>query len=312
MKARVFILLTVVGVVLATALFVADQTVGVSARPILTASAEVLAPQLPGLAKPSTSEAPPPLEARAFLLAWLRPDGQIEVLASKNAELRWPIASVTKLFTASVVEDKLKLSDTVTFGTQDFSGIADHGYYTPNETFVVNDLLVSLLLDSSNDAANALARAGGGEVFVQAMNQLAKKLGLRDTAFYNPSGLDPDTPRGANYSTANDLLLMAKFLLERKPDLLAISRLPGAQVAMSNGLFHHQARSTNELLLNQSWSEQIVGGKTGQTDLAGKNLLLILQTPKLGGHLVSVVLGSPDHFQETQELINWVYRVYQL
>jgi D-alanyl-D-alanine carboxypeptidase len=311
-KSRLFILSLIAIGAISLSLFLFDTTVGKTSVQEIAAEASPAEPQLPGKAKLISNEAPPALQARAFLSAWLRPDGQLEILTSKNGDLRWPIASITKLFTASIASETLDQDSLVTFQQDDFSGIADHGYFQPGQTFKVSDLMVSLLLDSSNDAADALARMGGGEKFIDQMNGLARRLKLSDTALFNPSGLDPEGMGGVNYSSVNDLSKLAQYLLKKKSELLATSRLPGAIINLSDGTYHHQARSTNELLLNQSWSERIVGGKTGSTDLAGKNLILILRTPTQGGYLISVVLGSPDHFREMSELLNWVHRVYQL
>ncbi len=240
---------------------------------------------------------PPELGARAFISALLRPDGQIEVLTEKNAHQRWPIASLTKLFTASIVLKNYHLADVVTLTKEDLPEATDSGFFRPGERFSVGDILVPLLLESSNNAATILARLNDQSRFIGRLNDLANRLDLRDTVFFNPSGLDPETEAaGTNYSSVYDLTLFAKWLIANQPEILALTRLPVATIRQANGDFHHEARSTDELLITEPWSGDIVGGKTGSTNLAGKNLMIILRVPGNRGYLVNIVLGSPDHF----------------
>lgn len=251
---------------------------------------------------------PPATGARAFISAYLSPRGQLTVLAAQDANLRWPIASITKLFTASVAVEENNLEQIVTLSDQDLPESSDSGFFHTGESFRLGDLFLPLLIESSNNAATVLANHSQAD-FIQNLNSLASKLELRDTAFFNPSGLDG--AGGINYSSAHDLTLFAKWLLNNRSELLAFSRLPAAILAQANGEFHHQINSTNELLLSAPWSEQIIGGKTGSTDLAGKNLLLILRAPNESGYLISVVLGAPDHFAATRALIDWTIASYQ-
>ncbi len=280
--------------------------------PASPALAETVSP--PPVAQPRENIAPPELAARAYLIAVLAPDGRSEVLLEKNASLRWPIASITKLFTASVVLDNYPLDQTLKLTRADLPEASDSGHLSIGEEFTVSNLLLPLLINSSNNAATALSRLSltHQQDFGIMLNQFAAKLGLRDTKLFNPSGLDPVLPSGVNYSSSRDLLALARWLLESRPDILELTRLPLADVRQVDASFHHQARSTNELLLDPDWVGEIIGGKTGQTDLAGKNLLLILRSPATGGHLVSVILGSPDHFLETRKLVNWARQAYQL
>lgn len=223
------------------------------------------------------------VSARAFLAAYLTPSGQIKILSEQNADERLPIASLTKLITASVA---------------------------PRDS----QLLYPLLIESNNSAAVILANQIGQTLFVDQMNRLVIGLGLNDTRFYNPSGLDPaatSTDQSLNYSTAHDLLRLASQLVAKRPDLLQITALKTYPVASTTtGLADHLASNTNELLNGQTWSPDIVGGKTGTTDLAKKNLLLILKKPS-NFYLITIILGADDNFAATTNLVNWVYQSYE-
>lgn len=284
----------------------ADRDLLLAPQPLTAAVAA-----MPGaeLAPKLVSTLPPPVTgARAFISAYLSPRGQLTVLATQDANLRWPIASITKLFTASVASQEDNLNQIVTLAAGDLPENSDSGFFHIGESFRLGDLFLPLLLESSNNAATVLANHSQVD-FIQSLNNLANKLALRDTQFFNPHGLDSQI--GVNYSSAYDLTLFAKWLLQNKSELLAFTRLPAAILAQANGEFHHQINSTNELLLSAPWSGEIIGGKTGSTDLAGKNLLLILRAPNQAGYLISVVLGSPDHFTATRELIDWTLASYQ-
>lgn len=296
--------------IVAGLVFVFDQSV-ITYSAATTKPAAAILPAAPARPRLLALEPPPTLGARAFVSAYLSPDGRLEILAEKNGSQRWPLASLTKLFTAAVASDQYDADRIIAFSAADLPEAADSGLFREGESFRLGDLLSPLLVESSNNAAVALARLMSEDLFVVEMNQLAGKLNLTDSALFNPNGLDPAAGGRANYSSAHDLALLAKWLLEQKRELLALTRAADFFLYRSDGSFHHPVRNTNELLINEPWSPDIVGGKTGQTDLAGKNLLLILRAPRASGHLINVVLGSPNHFAEMRELVNWARGAYQ-
>jgi D-alanyl-D-alanine carboxypeptidase (penicillin-binding protein 5/6) len=165
----------------------------------------------------------------------------------------------------------------------------------------VGDLMKMALIESSNDAGFALAEAVGEQNFILAMNLKAQMLGMLNSYFFNPTGLDDlnEDLLGTNYSTARDLVILAQSILS-EPEI--IGTLRQKQYAFySNGVFHHELITTNELL---GEIPEIIGGKTGTTDLAGPCLLEILKTGNPGKYLVVVVLNSPDRFGDMRALIN--------
>lgn len=249
----------------------------------------------------------PAIQAASAFSLFLDEDGNAKILFEKEGDRRLPIASLTKLMTALVAVKHYDPSQQVVITNSAVAEEESLGQLRVGDVFSVQDLLYPLLIESSNDAAAALAQVVGRGVFVDLMNLEAKELGLSNTYFVNPTGLDPNDPQGPiNYSTSKDLALLASTIARTYPhifDILAISQ----QDLLLNGVFHHTMKNTNELLGFEGWPTPIVGGKTGWTPLAKGCLLLVLKGPKDQGYLVNVVLGADDRFPEMKTLVNWVY-----
>jgi len=253
------------------------------------------------------------VEAKAFAVALVRPSGELDILLEKNGRERLPIASIAKLLTAMVAADELEPAAEVVLRPEHFLESADSAGLKRGEHFLVRDLLYPLLISSSNAAAVALASEAGQNQFVVLMNQLAESQGFRDTYFYNPTGLDPgDGSSSVNYSTADDLVKIARLLILKYQPLLAISRLPEYDLYSRDRTLHHHLLNTDKFVNVDGLPARLLGGKTGQTDLALKNILLIFETAPLDDdYLVVVVLGAADHFQAAERLLNWVYQAYE-
>jgi D-alanyl-D-alanine carboxypeptidase len=214
--------------------------------------------------------------AEAVISVFLKNDGSEKVLLEKNSEKTLPIASLTKLMTANVVLEHYDIEE-------------------PQIAY----LLYPLLIASDNKAAQDLTGLTEEEAFVDLMNLEAKKLGLINTYFVNPTGLDPDNPEDPiNYSTVNDLAKFARYITAEKPLIWEISIL----YAFEDNV------STNELL--QEFPE-IIGGKTGWTERAEGCLLLVLKAPGGKGEIINVILGSDDRFGDMKKLIGWINSAYK-
>ena len=283
----------------------------------------VQTPAVVALASPRASLAPPHLiaspapleiEARAFLALYLPPPGsggERAVVVAHEAQTPLPLASVSKLMTALLMAESGELDRLVTIEASDLAGPADASLLRAGQTFRAADLLRSMLVESSNWSAAALARAVGGPDFVAQMNARARRLGMVNAHFVNPSGLDLEPATDLNFASAYDLALLAETILQNAPELWALTRAPESSLRDGAGHFHHLMVSTNKLLATPFGGAEIVGGKTGQTDLAKKNLLLVLRDQKSGSHLITVVLGADDHFAETKKLMDWLYQTYE-
>jgi serine-type D-Ala-D-Ala carboxypeptidase (penicillin-binding protein 5/6) len=185
----------------------------------------------------------------------------------------------------------------------------------PKEQYSVKSLLYSLLMESNNVAAYALAeRIETNKIesfpfinnFIKLMNEKAKELGMTNTFFVTPSGLDPPGQNSeTNYSTASDLVLLIENLLE-KPLVWKILSLPEYELSREDGFYKYTVINTNVLLDN---FPEIIGGKTGTT-LRAQQCFVSVSRKNDQEYLISIILGSNDRFEETRTILNWVNNSY--
>jgi len=226
-----------------------------------------------------------------------------EILFSQNNHRSRSIASLTKIMTAIVILEENNLDEIVTISKKASSEIGSQIYLKEGEQMTVRNLLTALLISSANDSAYALAEynAGSVENFVAKMNKKAKLLGLYNTSFANPVGLDDSK----NYSTPYDLAILGRYAY-RKPFVAETVGIKETTVSSINGL-KHTVVSTNKILggyLN------IEGIKTGKTEDAGLCLMAIGNNGD-GRKVLAIVLDSPDRFKETKILLDWAFRAYK-
>jgi serine-type D-Ala-D-Ala carboxypeptidase (penicillin-binding protein 5/6) len=207
-----------------------------------------------------------------------------DVVFARKPRERRPIASTTKLMTALVTLERVGLDDV--FTSPGYSG-------DPAETKIglkagermsVRDLLTALLLASANDSAVTLAEgvAGTRSAFVQDMNERAQELGLRDTRFANPIGLDdPD-----NYSTAADLVKLGAALRANRFARRTVDR---REATLRTGAKVRRIENGNDLLAE---SKAVNGIKTGHTSRAG--YLLVGSATRRGVTVYTAVMGEPS------------------
>ena len=223
-----------------------------------------------------------------------------QVLYQENAQDKRSIASITKVMTAVVfIEDNPDLSQEVTMERGD-TYAASTTYLRANERITLDNLLHLTLIASDNAAARALARVshGGTAAFVERMNEKALELGLENTSFADPSGLNP-----ANVSSAYDLSRLISFAAADER-LAPVMRTAEYHVATSRREFN--IHSTNRLLLGGD--VDVMGGKTGFISKAGYCLATLLRLPQ-GNQVAVVVLGATSNngrFWETRHLFNWL------
>ena len=229
------------------------------------------------------------------------------VLYSKNSGENLPIASLTKIMTALVVLDNADLNKDVIISRNAFNTKGSKNGLAVGEKIAVENLLKIMLVNSNNIAAHALAEHTSGSVdnFVGLMNEKADSIGLENTRFLNPSGLD--SKKGNNISTAYEVARLIDYALE-KPLIWKILRIQKNTVASVDGKIEHRLKNTN-LLLGKL--KNITGGKTGLTDEAGQCLVLVVGDPENNHRIISVVLNADDRFSETEKLVKWVFGSYQ-
>jgi D-alanyl-D-alanine carboxypeptidase len=237
---------------------------------------------------------------------WIVYDADTDVvLASWNADVQAPMASVTKVMTAMVVIDNVDLDEVVTipdFVTNIRGSVAG---LVAGEEWTVGDLLIAMLVRSGNDAALTLGWYVGGESidkFVLMMNSRARELGLENTNFVNPNGLDNEE----HYSSARDLLAII-VASQDYPDIQRVSRIRIVTMPEDPDGEARTFTNTNKLLGAYPGT---LGLKTGDTPWADKVLLGV--TEQAGRTIYSVVMGSDDHFSDTREIVDWAYSTYSV
>ncbi len=241
------------------------------------------------------------------------------LLYGKDQDTRVPIASDTKVMTATVVLQNYNLSDVVTVSKESANINGSVMGLKPGEKITTLSLLNGLLLPSGNDAAFALAEHYGQvmkpgatqdeaiQAFVDEMNREAKKLGMNDTHYLNPAGLDDDA-----LSTARDQGRLMAYALKNKT-FSQIVHKPNATVSSTDGEIVHNLDSSDRLVTQEMYYEGIIGGKTGFTPLAGHNL--IAEADRDNHKLVAVIfstysLAANASAIQVRDLLNWGYNNY--
>lgn len=216
-----------------------------------------------------------------------------EVLYEKNPDDKMLIASTTKIMTAVVVLDKCGMDDIVEVSPDAANVEGSSAYLRAGEKLTVRELLYALMLSSGNDAAAALAIhvSGSIEKFAGDMNAKAKELGLENTSYKNPHGLDAE----GHYSTARDLAKLTQYALKNN-DFKDIVSTKTAAVG-SRSLTNH-----NKLLWN---IDGAIGVKTGYTKAAGR--ILVSAVERNGASYICVTLNDPDDWDDHTNIYNKVF-----
>lgn len=245
------------------------------------ATARVSVGELRAWAEQSES---PQVSAQSYLLYDMSSD---QILYEQNGSVARPPASLTKLMTALLVLEKNQLDDVVEIVPEDMIEGATMGLAV-GDRVTVTDLLWGMLLPSGNDAAHALARHVGGDAdrFVAMMNQRAHALGLQQTHFVNPHGLDAE----GHVSSARDLLQLTRELWVYP---LFRSMVGTARIQWNE----RELISTNEWL---STFQGATGVKTGTTDNAGE--CLVASVERDGRTVLLVVMGSSNRYADSATL----------
>ena len=260
-----------------------------------------------GQAAPRASAGPPEIED---VQAWALTDQESGLyLAGENADEQLPIGSVTKIMSALVVlEEGVDLDQEVPISEQAESYVGNtysNVGLIRGERVTVRDLLAASLIPSGTDAVYALAEhVGGGSVenFVGMMNDQAAAMGLTNTNFETPAGLDTN----GNYSSARDLAALARAALQY-PLFAEIVDTRDATISTQNREI--EIHNTNQLLTTYP---PATGVKTGTTPQAGANLVASAEAN--GESYISVVIGAEDsdaRFRDSQALLEYAFGRYE-
>lgn len=226
------------------------------------------------------------------------------VIYAKNADEIRPIASITKLVTAMVVVDHKIPFDSLMIITKEDALRSSKSRLAVGFKLNVLDLMYAALLNSDNRAARALARATCGTIdaFVQEMNRKVQQLGLKNTTFYEPTGLDE-----RNVSTAHEVAKLLHYAYDY--DLIRkITAQKKYRVRIQNKKNTYRQMSNTNLLVYSQY--KVLAGKTGFIREADHCLTTLIQNKK-GERLTLVVLGVPGdklRFRESRRLADWGFQ----
>lgn len=228
-----------------------------------------------------------------------------KILYEKNGNKQTPMASTTKIMTAIVVIENSNLSDTVTIDMKAAGTGGSRLGLKKNDKITVNDLLYGLMLRSGNDAAVALAMHVGGSIekFAEMMNQKASNLGLTNSHFVVPHGLDMEE----HYTTAYELAKITNYAL----NIEKLKEIVGTKTyTISINGQPKKISNTNELLGNLYG---VYGVKTGFTNGAGRCLVTSCKRDKLD--IITIIIGANTKKQRTSDsikLIEYASKNYQI
>lgn len=220
------------------------------------------------------------------------------VIYEKAADERSLIASTTKIMTALVVCQQCNVLDRVKIPKEAVGIEGSSMYLKEGEVLTVQELLYGLMLQSGNDAAVALAIYCGGTVegFAELMNDKARALGLSDTHFVNPNGLDAP----GHYSTARDLAVLAAYAME---DPVFARTVSTKQIKIGDRYLTNH----NKLLWQVEGAE---GVKTGFTKAAGR--ILVSSASRQGRRLICVTINAPDDWRDHAALYQQGFEDYAI
>ena len=225
-----------------------------------------------------------------------------DIVYSKNASSRVPMASTTKIMTAIVAIENGDLDKSIIIPKEAVGIEGSSIYLKENERLTLSELLYALLLESANDAATAIAIEIGGNVedFSKMMNCKAAELDLENTHFCNPHGLDDEM----HYTTAYDLAILARYAMQLPQFYEIVSSVKETIPLSDDGkrlLVNH-----NKLLKNY---EGAIGVKTGFTKKSGRCLVSCAE--RNGVRLIAVTLNAPNDWNDHKSMLDYGFEQYE-
>lgn len=224
------------------------------------------------------------------------------VLYADDAHYTQSVASISKIMTAVVALENANIQKTVTVGDEILKAYGSGIYVKQGEKMKLEDLLYGLMLRSGNDAALVIAQAvaGSTEKFVELMNKKAQELGMTDTTFNNPSGLDEEK---GNYSSAYDMALLMSYAMQNE-DFRTITATKDHSVKTNKNFY--KWHNKNKLLSTYKYT---TGGKTGFTKIAKRTLVTSASKDDL--NLTVVTLNDGSDWSDHKNLYEEAFKKYQ-
>ncbi len=242
-----------------------------------------------------------------------------QAIYGKQADIERPMASITKLMTALIITENHEMSEIVRIPESAAEVVGNKSYLPVGEDFTVGDLMSALLIPSANDAAVTLAiyHSGSSTAFVEEMNERARELGLKNTSYADPAGLDYPN----QYSSPQDIAWLTAFALRQSAIASRMTKpwariysVQGTEVALNHThLLLHQPPATAapepelpDAIVRTGIAEPVVlAGKTGTTDAAQQCLVSVVE---YGNRKFVVVLLHSNHRYKDMELILSIFR----
>lgn len=242
------------------------------------------------------------ISVSAHAAVLLEPSGG-DVVFSRNGSERLPMASTTKIMTALVAIESGELDRSYAIPAEAVGVEGSSIYLQDGEHLTMEELLYAVMLESANDAAAAVACLVGGslEGFAVRMNEKAAAIGLTDTHFTNPHGLDDPE----HYTTALDLAKLAAYALDN-PVFARIVSTQKKTIPLQDGEGTRVLVNHNRLL---RMHEDVIGVKTGFTKHSGR--CLVSAAEKDGVRMVAVTLNAPDDWQDHRAMLDYGFARYE-
>lgn len=223
------------------------------------------------------------------------------IIYGKDIHAVQSVASISKVMTGIVAIENSDINKKITVGDEVLKAYGSGIYIKPGEKLRIKDLLYGLMLRSGNDAALAIAVAVAGDVdsFVNLMNKKAKEIGMNDTEFNNPSGLDEEK---GNFSSAYDMALLMSYAMKNK-NFRKITSTENYTLKTNKNVY--EWRNKNKLLFTYKY---ITGGKTGFTKIAKRTL--VTSASRDGLNLTVVTLNDGNDWEDHKNLYEEAFNQY--
>lgn len=248
------------------------------------------------------AQAQPQVSAQSAILM---NSNNIGILYEKDAYTPRPIASLTKIMTAIVALESVGLDDEVVISTTAANQPPSSCPLEAGDTLTIRQLLYCLILQSGNDAAWAIAEYVGGNIpnFVKLMNNKAQSIGMDQTNFTNPSGLDDPA---SNTSTAYAVALMMRYAMTNE-DFRTIAGTKNYRTISLAYQITYNWNHKHRLVVNEP---EVIAGKTGFTRKAGRTLVSVAR--RGNQELIAVTLNDPNDWQDHMNLFEYGFKLLGL
>ena len=225
-----------------------------------------------------------------------------QILYEDNIHEIRPVASISKIMTAILACESGKLDDVVTIGEEINKSYGSGIYIKVGEELTLRDLIYGLMLRSGNDAAFSIAKYIGGDIdkFVDMMNKKALELGMKDTTYNNPNGLDD---KGGNLSSAYDMALLTSYAM-KNDEYKKITKT--RKHTLKTNMNYYSWTNKNKLLFSYKYT---TGGKTGYTKIAKRTLVTTASNNNM--NIVIVTLNDGNDFNDHKSLYEKLFNKYK-